>query len=173
MLLSALFTVVLTQVQRDCTNRRSGRPAGSFLHLVEHGITDKKVVLGPAADNTGDGLTFSNPIYEATNTTQIGFDQGYCTRSIVGKSYDCTWTLIFAHSTKADDPDQVGRDRRTYTHHHFTYHFTLTNLLTARPLHADSDRRPVLRSRRLDTRHHRRHGLLQRCIWDAPSAATT
>ena len=85
-----------------------------FLHLVEHGITDKKVVLGPAADNTGDGLTFSNPIYEATNTTQIGFDQGYCTRSIVGKSYDCTWTLIFAHSTKADDPDQVGRDRRSH-----------------------------------------------------------
>ena len=125
MLLSALFTVVLTQVQRDCTNRRSGRPAGSFLHLVEHGITDKKVVLGPAADNTGDGLTFSNPIYEATNTTQIGFDQGYCTRSIVGKSYDCTWTLIFAHSTKADDPDQVGRDRRSHI-----IIITLTNLLT-------------------------------------------
>jgi len=62
------------------------------LTVIEHAITDKAIVLGPHKDNTGDGLVFANPLFDSTNTTQVGTDQGYCVRTIVGTAYECRWT---------------------------------------------------------------------------------
>ena len=42
----------------------------------------------------GDLLVFANKVYDAANKTQVGSDQGYCVRTVVGKSWECFWTLI-------------------------------------------------------------------------------
>jgi allene oxide cyclase len=72
------------------------QPAGAAerLQLVERAMTDTMVDLGAKGDSVGDLLTFANPVYDAANKTQLGTDQGYCVRVVVGKSWECFWTLI-------------------------------------------------------------------------------
>jgi len=67
--------------------------AGQPLHVVEHALTDAVLNLGKQPDAVGDLLTFANPVFDAANKTQIGTDQGYCVRVVVGKSWECFWTL--------------------------------------------------------------------------------
>jgi len=67
--------------------------AGEQIRLVERAVTDKTVDLGDKGDSVGDLLTFANPVYDASNKTQLGTDQGYCVRVAVGKSWECFWTL--------------------------------------------------------------------------------
>jgi hypothetical protein len=67
------------------------------IDLVERAETDNPSVKGgPAAANVGDVITFTNPIYDATNTKKVGTDQGYCVRLIVDKTIECHWTLTLA-----------------------------------------------------------------------------
>ena len=70
--------------------------AAERLQVVEHADTDTVVDLGAKGDSAGDLLTFSNPVYDAANKTKLGSDQGYCVRVVVGKSWECFWTLILA-----------------------------------------------------------------------------
>lgn len=66
------------------------------LDFVERAETDAVSVKGgTAAENVGDVLTFTNPIYDATNTKKVGTDQGYCVR-LIGKTIECHWTLTLA-----------------------------------------------------------------------------
>jgi hypothetical protein len=76
----------------------AAQPAAAAEHLVvvERALTDTTVDLGAKGDSVGDLLTFANPVYDATNKTQLGSDQGYCVRVVVGKSWECFWTLILA-----------------------------------------------------------------------------
>jgi len=67
--------------------------AAEKIQLVEHADTDATLDLGLKGDSVGDLLTFANPVYDATNKTQLGSDQGYCVRVIAGKSWECFWTL--------------------------------------------------------------------------------
>ena len=79
-------------LKRDCTNRRPGQPAGSYLHLVERATTNTKIERIAGADSAGDGLSFGhNALYDATNTSDVGFAQGFCSRATTGKSgsYHC------------------------------------------------------------------------------------
>jgi len=71
-------------------------PAGERLQVVERALTDTTVDLGAKGDSVGDLLTFANPIYDAANKTKLGSDQGYCVRVVVGKSWECFWTLLLA-----------------------------------------------------------------------------
>lgn len=64
------------------------------IQLVEHADTDTVVHPGAKVDSVGDLLTFANPVYDATNKTKVGTDQGYCVRVSVGKSWECFWTLV-------------------------------------------------------------------------------
>jgi allene oxide cyclase len=66
------------------------------LHVIEHAITDTTVDLGPKGDSLGDEIAFGNPIFNAVNKKQIGHDQWTCFRAIVGKSYECIWTVALA-----------------------------------------------------------------------------
>lgn len=68
--------------------------AAERLQFVERAMTDTTIDLGAKGDSVGDLLTFANPIYDAANKTQLGTDQGYCVRVVVGKSWECFWTLI-------------------------------------------------------------------------------
>ena len=66
--------------------------AAERIELIEHADTDATLDLGAKGDSVGDLLTWSNPLFDATNKTQIGSDQGYCVRVLAGKSWECSWT---------------------------------------------------------------------------------
>jgi allene oxide cyclase len=68
--------------------------AGERLAVVEHPKDEITVDLGAKGDSVGDLLVFANAVFDAANKTRIGSDQGYCVRTVVGKSWECFWTLI-------------------------------------------------------------------------------
>ncbi len=65
--------------------------ATSTIHVVEHAITDTEV---PAKDALGNELVFHNPIFDAANKKQVGQDNGHCVRTVVGKVWECFWTVF-------------------------------------------------------------------------------
>jgi hypothetical protein len=68
--------------------------AGERLTVVEHPVNETTVDLGTKGDSIGDLLVFANPVFDAANKAQVGTDQGYCVRVVVGKSWECFWTLL-------------------------------------------------------------------------------
>ena len=67
--------------------------AAEQIKVVELPIGETTVDLPPKGDSIGDLLVFANGVFDAANKTQVGTDQGYCVRTIVGKSWECNWTL--------------------------------------------------------------------------------
>ncbi len=70
-------------------------PAGAAeqITVVERAAGETTVDLGPKGDSVGDMLVFANGVFDAANKTQLGTDQGYCVRTVVGRSWECFWTL--------------------------------------------------------------------------------
>src|SRR5512147_943159 len=66
------------------------------LNLVERATTDAVIDTGATGDSAGDLLTFANEVYDAGNKTKLGDDNGYCIRTVVGKAWECFWTLSLA-----------------------------------------------------------------------------
>ena len=64
------------------------------IRVVEHALTDATTDTGATGDSAGDILTFANPVFDAADAKQVGSDQGYCIRVVVGVSYECTWTTL-------------------------------------------------------------------------------
>ena len=75
-----------------------GEPAALTvtLKLVERATTDAVTDTGKKGDTAGDILTFANVLYNAGNTKKVGTDNGYCVRTVVGKSWECWWTTFLA-----------------------------------------------------------------------------
>jgi len=67
--------------------------AAEQLKVVERPVGETTVDLAAKGDSVGDLLVFANGIFDAANKTRIGSDQGYCVRTIVGKSWECFWTM--------------------------------------------------------------------------------
>lgn len=67
--------------------------AGEVIAVVERADTDAVTDTGAKGDSVGDVLTFANPVFDRANKTQIGTDQGYCVRTVVGKAWECNWTM--------------------------------------------------------------------------------
>lgn len=68
--------------------------AADHITLVERAVSDHVVNVGAKGDSVGNLLVFANPVYDQSNRSQVGSDQGYCVRVIAGKSWECFWTLI-------------------------------------------------------------------------------
>jgi hypothetical protein len=68
--------------------------AGEQIKVVERPVGETTIHLGAKGDSIGDLLVFANGVFDAANKTQLGGDQGYCVRVVVGKSWECFWTLI-------------------------------------------------------------------------------
>lgn len=64
--------------------------------VIEHAATDATASVGKEKDNRGDILTFANPVFDHTNTRQVGADNGFCIRTVAGQAYECIWTLKLA-----------------------------------------------------------------------------
>ena len=68
--------------------------AGEKIQLVERALTDATLDLGAKGDSVGDIMTWANPVFDAANKVQVGTDQGFCIRVLVGKLWECTWTTM-------------------------------------------------------------------------------
>src|SRR5262249_35270207 len=71
-------------------------PAAATLDiaLVEHADSDTVTDTGAKGDSVGDILTFNNEVFQ--NDKSAGRDNGWCVRTVVGKSWECFWTTMLA-----------------------------------------------------------------------------
>ena len=83
-------------------------PGQTFLQVVELAYSDTPVVIGSGTDNRGDGLTFANVVMDAANSTAIGSDQGYCSRTVTGAAYHCHFTVTFDGAEDSHQEDAAS-----------------------------------------------------------------
>jgi allene oxide cyclase len=76
--------------------KHRGHPGhhGKSITVIEHATSDTTTDTGASGDSVGDILTFANDVFDATNASKAGTDQGYCVRVVAGTSYECTWTTF-------------------------------------------------------------------------------
>ena len=88
------------------------RAHAATLDVVERASTDATSVHGGAGpDNVGDILTFSNFVYDSANRARAGSDQGFCVRVVVGKAYECHFTVLLGNGQLVvDGPFYDGAD---------------------------------------------------------------
>ena len=70
--------------------------ADETLKLVERAASDTVTDLGAKGDSVGDILTFANEVFDKDNANKVGSDNGWCARTVVGKAWECIWTLTLA-----------------------------------------------------------------------------
>jgi allene oxide cyclase len=66
------------------------------VHVIEHANTDTFIDIKGNGDSAGDLLTFHNPVFDATDSTRVGRDQGDCIRIVPGRSFECRWVTHLA-----------------------------------------------------------------------------
>jgi hypothetical protein len=95
--LLALAVVVATAVTIAAWTTVAGGSSSSMgtVHVVEHAVTDA-VSNGSAADKLGNVLTFANPVYDSADTKKVGTDNGFCVRTVKGKTWECMWTTFLS-----------------------------------------------------------------------------
>lgn len=68
--------------------------AAEQIRIVERPTDEVTVNLTTkGVDSVGDLLSFANPLFDVGNKIKVGTDQGFCVRTIVGKSWECNFTL--------------------------------------------------------------------------------
>jgi allene oxide cyclase len=71
---------------------------GKVVHVIEHVTTDAVTNEGNGSgDAVGDVLTFNNDVFDQSDSTKVGSDQGYCVRLVVGESWECNWTTFLSN----------------------------------------------------------------------------
>jgi hypothetical protein len=68
--------------------------AAEQISVVERPVNETTVHRSGDRDTVGDQLVFANKVYDAANKLEVGSDQGYCVRTVAGKSWECFWTLL-------------------------------------------------------------------------------
>jgi allene oxide cyclase len=66
------------------------------IHVIEHADTDTEILIGPQGPipPPGNTLVFHNPVFNSSNTEQVGSDQGDCIRIVstaAEKTWECRW----------------------------------------------------------------------------------
>ncbi len=77
----------------------SSGQGGRAFTVVERAETDVVIDLGDPGDSVGDLLAFGNRVFDPTDTHEVGRDQGQCTRTNPGMSWECSWTTILAEGS--------------------------------------------------------------------------
>jgi len=88
--------LVAAPVTALASTSSSGPSAPVVVHVVEHAITDTVQEFHPPNLSLGDTLGWHNPVYDASDTHQVGMDNGYCVRTVAtGKTeWECAWTTL-------------------------------------------------------------------------------
>jgi hypothetical protein len=72
------------------------------IHVIEHAVDDTITHSGGGGDAVGDILTFHNRVFDRTDTTQVGTDNGFCIRTVFTadtSTWECTWTTTLANGS--------------------------------------------------------------------------
>ena len=95
----AAAALALPSVAGAHTAGHHHRAAAHTVTVVEHAITDTEQRAVPGGpDEPGDPLTFTNPVFNPANTTQVGHDEGFCVRLDVSTgTWECLWTTFLPH----------------------------------------------------------------------------
>lgn len=92
LLVAAALSLLLVGLLFGLTASDRSAAAQEQLILIEH-VTDEQVVdLSNEGDSVGDTLVFSNELYDDQNANLVGRSHGSCLRTVVGESWDCTFT---------------------------------------------------------------------------------
>ena len=73
--------------------------AQARLVLIEHVSNETVIDLAGEADSGGDALVFSNELYDDRNVNHVGSSHGSCVCTMVGQSWDCTFTNPMEHGS--------------------------------------------------------------------------
>lgn len=88
-LVGVLVTVLFPLASNVFVQARSNR----MLHVIDHSAQEASLDVPPPGDSLGDQFYFNDPVFDASNTKQIGTDQGICFRMTRGPhQYECHWT---------------------------------------------------------------------------------
>jgi len=68
--------------------------AAEQISVFERPVGETTIHRSGDRDRVGDVLVFANKVYDAPNKAEVGTDQGYCVRTVAGKSWECFWTLV-------------------------------------------------------------------------------
>jgi allene oxide cyclase len=90
--LAAAVGLTVAVVNATAGGRNHRDHGGRVIHVIEHAVKD--AVTNGSGDQAGNILTFANPVYDSADAHQVGTDQGYCVRIVVGKSWECNWTTF-------------------------------------------------------------------------------
>jgi allene oxide cyclase len=88
----ALAVAMVGAVAAWAAGGHHGKGSGRALTVIEHATTDATTDTGAPGDTAGDILTFANQVFDRTDAHA----EGYCIRTVAGKSYECNWTTILA-----------------------------------------------------------------------------
>jgi hypothetical protein len=99
--LCGFAVVVLLLIGVLAADRLGTAPAAAkeSLTLIEHASNETVVDLADEGDTVGDTLVFSNELYDDTNANLVGTSQGSCVRTVVGESWECTFTNTMEHGS--------------------------------------------------------------------------
>jgi len=107
---AALLVVLALSLIAQARTTHGSR--ASTVTVVEHATTDKVIDTGKKGDTTGDLLTWHNKIYDDTDTSVVGHDQGDCIRiSPKQGTWECRWTTwIGSDSITVEGPYYDTKD---------------------------------------------------------------
>jgi allene oxide cyclase len=92
---AAAVTLASVAVASDGDKGNKGKGDGhgkKALVVIEHATSDTVIDNGDAGDSVGDLLAFGNDLFDKTDTTKVGTSSGSCVRTVVGVSWECSWT---------------------------------------------------------------------------------
>ena len=96
-LLLAVLLVGGTAFALGAATASSGIAAPTEITVLEHATHDHVVDVGKKGDSTGDIFTYHNDLYDETDTTKVGGDNGMCVReSPKAGTWECWWTTTLA-----------------------------------------------------------------------------
>jgi len=88
---AVVLVVLATALTVSFARTRSITQPTSF-RVIEHGVTDVVTDIGKKEDSQGDIFSWYNPVYDDTDTTKVGHDQGDCIRVSTSKgAWECRW----------------------------------------------------------------------------------
>ena len=89
-----------------------GTGRATVVHVIEHAKTDVVIDTGKTGDSTGDLLTWHNKVYDQTDTSVAGHDQGECVRiSPKQGTWECTWiTWVTGGTISVEGPFYDTKD---------------------------------------------------------------
>jgi Allene oxide cyclase len=97
MVLAAVAASALTAGATAIGFGSGGLAQPTTIHVIEHPVTDQVIDIGAPGDSPGDQLPFANPVFNASNSSRVGSDQGNCVRASASQGrWECMWTTFLS-----------------------------------------------------------------------------